>query len=264
VESHGRAEAVTGIDLTRTVGWLTAISPVVVNGKQQSILDEARRIEVRARSVSRSGLGYGALRWLRRDARLEAQEPAAILFTYLGRFSSHGTWQPAPDAEQRSVFLATPYLLTVNAWMQDERLFVDWWTAGWLPPGSALPAAADALLDRLRSVASDSAPGTGTARRTSTGADPMTATEQVILTAWTEVLDAVAPWNEHLSPAGAAFGIDDDFFLIGGDSIHMIQIASRLRQALGTRVPLWAIRNFPTIRQLATKIDAVVAGTDTF
>ena len=263
VETHGRADLVEA-DLTQTVGWLTAISPTAVSASPPSILAEARRIGDRARLMPNGGLGYGALRWLLRDARLVSQDPAAVLFTYLGRSSAEqATWRPAPEAEVRSAFRASPYLLTVNAWVQDEQLFVDWWTAGWLPPGSALPLAAEALVEQLRSVEADAATGADVSRQASSGAAAVTTTEQVILMAWTEVLDAAAPWNEHLSPA-AGYGVDDDFFLVGGDSIHMIQVASRLRQALGIRVPLRAVRDFPTIRELATKIDAVVAGVEIF
>lgn len=264
VETHGRANPVAEADLTHTVGWLTAISPTVVSDSLPSILEEARRIGDRARSVPNGGLGYGALRWMLRDARLVSQEPAAVLFTYLGRSSAdQAIWRPAPEAEVRSAFRASPYLLTVNAWVQDEQLFVDWWTASWLPPASALPAAAEALVEQLRSVAADDVHGADVPGRASEGAAAVTATEQVILVAWSEVLDAAAPWNEHLSPT-AGYGVEDDFFLVGGDSIHMIQVASRLRQALDIRVPLRAIRDFPTIRELATKIDAVVAGVETF
>jgi acyl carrier protein len=46
-------------------------------------------------------------------------------------------------------------------------------------------------------------------------------------------------------------GIDDDFFHIGGDSLHVTQVVIRVNHAFGVALPLPAIFDAPTIASLA-------------
>jgi amino acid adenylation domain-containing protein/non-ribosomal peptide synthase protein (TIGR01720 family) len=124
VESHGREQITPGIDLSRTVGWFTSVSPAQLDpgaldfaqiragGPQAGEL--INRVRDQLRSVPSDGLGYGLLRYLNPDtAAALADLPAPqIGFNYLGRFTvgadggsapadggspgrGHGSWQPA-------------------------------------------------------------------------------------------------------------------------------------------------------------------------
>ncbi|MCO1657046.1 non-ribosomal peptide synthetase [Pseudonocardia humida] len=104
VEGHGREEAlVPGADLTRTVGWFTAIHPVRLDLAGLD-LDAAaagaaalgavvKRVKEQRRAVPDRGRGFGLLRHLDPDARnrLRAQPAPAVRFNYLGRFALPGS-----------------------------------------------------------------------------------------------------------------------------------------------------------------------------
>jgi non-ribosomal peptide synthase protein (TIGR01720 family) len=89
LEGHGREEILDDIDLSRTVGWFTTITPVVLQvapsfqpgTAMTSIKEQLRRIPNR-------GIGYGVLRYLGTDGprtKLETAREPEISFNYLGQ-----------------------------------------------------------------------------------------------------------------------------------------------------------------------------------
>ncbi len=114
LESHGRQPLAEGIDLARTVGWLTAEYPVLIDlsavagaelyGGGAAAVVALRAVKRALRAAPDQGLGYGILRYLDRDhgaelAALEAAGGPTLLFNYLGRFgSSDGDWSPQRSA----------------------------------------------------------------------------------------------------------------------------------------------------------------------
>ena len=93
VEAHGREELFDDVDLSRTVGWFTALYPVrlelPVGSQSSAVLDRVRA--ARERRAGR-GLGYGLLRYLRHDEDAaplrEARGASEVLFNYLGQLES--------------------------------------------------------------------------------------------------------------------------------------------------------------------------------
>ncbi|CCD96147.1 putative Non-ribosomal peptide synthase:Amino acid adenylation (modular protein) [Bradyrhizobium sp. ORS 375] len=82
-------------------------------------------------------------------------------------------------------------------------------------------------------------------------ADPLTATEQSLALIWQDVLRL------------AKVGRDDNFFMLGGNSIAAAQIAGLMRERLHVELDLRSFFDAPTIGALATHVDAAVrvAGT---
>nr|WP_233429644.1 non-ribosomal peptide synthetase [Nocardia elegans] len=102
LEGHGREEdVVPGADLSRTVGWFTAIFPVrfdlsgldidaaLTGGPAMGRVVKAVKEQLLA--VPDKGLGYGMLRYLnpRTADRLPEQMPGQVSFNYLGRVSDN-------------------------------------------------------------------------------------------------------------------------------------------------------------------------------
>ena len=100
LEGHGREpeclaewlgdESASGIDLSRTVGWFTAIYPVLLQvATKAGPGEDLQGIKEQLRRVPRNGLGYGLLRYgsgnPEASARLKALPAATVLFNYLGQ-----------------------------------------------------------------------------------------------------------------------------------------------------------------------------------
>ncbi len=114
-------------------------------------------------------------------------------------------------------------------------------------PLSRLPLTANGKLDRaaLPAPAWGEAAGAGAPRT-----PPRTPLEAALSAIWAEVLGL------GKRPAGAAFGIDDDFFDLGGHSLLATQVMSRVRQAFAVDLPLRALFDQPTVATLAAAIAA--------
>ncbi|MBL3670025.1 amino acid adenylation domain-containing protein, partial [Streptomyces sp. M2CJ-2] len=107
-EAHGRVPLSEDMDLTRTLGWFTAVHPVwLETGPIDTAevraggADAARlikRIKEQLRQTPGDGLGYGLLRYANPATRpvLEGLAAPQIGFNYLGRFGGPGE-EPSAD-----------------------------------------------------------------------------------------------------------------------------------------------------------------------
>src|SRR5690606_38309550 len=120
VEGHGR-DAISGVDLSRSVGWFTTLFPV-----QVSDVDDAagliRAVKESQRSVPNGGVGFG----LRRTPG--AAPPTDVSFNYLGQTHA-GAGKGllvgiAPESTGDPVAADMPrrYHLELNASVIDGRL----------------------------------------------------------------------------------------------------------------------------------------------
>ncbi|HEU4655924.1 MAG TPA: phosphopantetheine-binding protein, partial [Capillimicrobium sp.] len=110
---------------------------------------------------------------------------------------------------------------------------------------SALPVGATGKLDR-RALPEPEAALAGPARAY---VPPASALEADVARIWEEVLGL------------ERIGVERSFFDLGGHSLVAMRIMSRLQEALGVRMPLSAIFERPTIRELAAAVAAArVAG----
>jgi non-ribosomal peptide synthase protein (TIGR01720 family) len=91
IESHGRHDLFPGVDLSRTVGWFTAIFPLLLDvGDWLEPGQAVKAVKEQLRRLPQHGIGYGLLRYLCDDAevaqKLGAQPGAQVSFNYLGQF----------------------------------------------------------------------------------------------------------------------------------------------------------------------------------
>ena len=96
LESHGREPLFDDVDLSRTVGWFTALYPLRLAVAALGPDDPdawLKTVKESLRSVPHGGIGYGVLRHLGPPEvreRLAALPRAQVSFNYLGRFGDDG------------------------------------------------------------------------------------------------------------------------------------------------------------------------------
>jgi non-ribosomal peptide synthase protein (TIGR01720 family) len=145
MESHGREDAslasagngAAAADVTRTVGWFTAIYPVHLAIKPAAGPGEAiKAVKDRLHRVPHHGMGFGLLRYLCQDEVVRRQMAAIpqpqVSYNYLGQFhqelAEREQFGMAPEAvgQERSPEDARPYLLDITASITDGQLHIMW------------------------------------------------------------------------------------------------------------------------------------------
>ncbi|MEZ4729299.1 MAG: amino acid adenylation domain-containing protein [Caldilineaceae bacterium] len=95
LEGHGRdlldaqaddVAANAALDLSRTVGWFTALFPVRLAWTHTEPGELIKSVKEQLRRIPQRGIGYGILRYLGQDQMLIPAMPPALLFNYLGQF----------------------------------------------------------------------------------------------------------------------------------------------------------------------------------
>jgi amino acid adenylation domain-containing protein len=130
IERHGRDLPFPGIDLTRTVGWLTAFEPLLLDLRRTPAGDPAAAVAA-VRDAARPALErlpWSLLRWTAPEAEAWDVPPRPVSFNYLGRVDGPAgdgrLLQPEtePPAPLRAPANRRPHPLEVNAWIADGRL----------------------------------------------------------------------------------------------------------------------------------------------
>jgi amino acid adenylation domain-containing protein len=104
---------------------------------------------------------------------------------------------------------------------------------------AALPLTSSSKLDR----AALPAPDIGRTEQDGSYVAPSTPTEELLAGIWAELLGA------------DRVGAEDNFFELGGHSLLATQVISRIRDVFGTEVPLAALFDRPTVRELAQVVE---------
>jgi non-ribosomal peptide synthase protein (TIGR01720 family) len=131
VEGHGREALFDDVDLSRTVGWLTAVYPVRL--ATEGGVAGVRAIKEQLRAVPGHGLGHGVLRYLTGDPetrrRLDEAASASLLFRYTGQHrDADARWFRPLDGDPQAM---TPqHALAVIARVVDSRLHISWLASG--------------------------------------------------------------------------------------------------------------------------------------
>lgn len=103
LEGHGREEALTAGDVTRTVGWFTSLYPVRLDAEVSDWDDvwaagpavgrALKQVKEQLAALPDRGVGHGLLRYLNPDTAPQLTGPARpqVLFNYLGRVAAVAT-----------------------------------------------------------------------------------------------------------------------------------------------------------------------------
>lgn len=84
LENHGRH--IDEIDVSRTVGWFTAIYPLRIMREDRTIGDEIKTVKEAIRKTPNHGIGYGISKYMSTDGEAEPAGRADVRFNYLGQF----------------------------------------------------------------------------------------------------------------------------------------------------------------------------------
>jgi non-ribosomal peptide synthase protein (TIGR01720 family) len=167
VEGHGREEIGGNLDVSRTVGWFTALFPLRLDlgpDRPAGARGPAAALKVvkqRFRAMPRHGIGYGVLRYLAsermpRTAKLTRCQ-SEISFNYLGSLDGSapgGLFGPlrAAGGHARSPTAPRRYLIEIGAQVIERQLEV-WWTySPQLHDGATIEGLADRFLAVLRTL----------------------------------------------------------------------------------------------------------------
>jgi amino acid adenylation domain-containing protein/non-ribosomal peptide synthase protein (TIGR01720 family) len=162
VEGHGRDDLGSGLDVSRTVGWFTTVTPMrlVVGGNSPAA--DLQAVTNALRAMPQQGAGFGLLRYLHPDGgrRLASVPAAPIAFNYLGRFD--GVLPPAGWTLLRATAgpLRDPgdprlYPLEVTASIDQRRLTLDWSYGASAPGRRTIRRLAEATVAELRAIVAD-------------------------------------------------------------------------------------------------------------
>jgi non-ribosomal peptide synthase protein (TIGR01720 family) len=171
IEGHGREAGVEGIDLSRTVGWFTALVPVIFDLEPTSSpLAGLQAVKDQLRALPRQGVGFGVLRYLSEDGSIREELGALprpqVSFLYHGKVDHvgpEGGWL-APASESAGAVddpqAPRGHVLDVTAAVVGEELKVVWYYSENLHQEATIATLAAGLFDALRGLLQAQAPPT--------------------------------------------------------------------------------------------------------
>ncbi|MFE9428493.1 non-ribosomal peptide synthase/polyketide synthase [Kitasatospora sp. NPDC006697] len=156
LEGHGREELFPELDLSRTVGWFTALYPFAVPALPEADPGSAlKQVKEALRAVPNGGTGYGALRQLRGGAAAAPQ----LSFNYLGRQDGPagpvGALLKAPHGGLGGSLDRTatrPHLIDIVGRITDQRLEFSWSYADTVHHPATVERLAAELAEELRAL----------------------------------------------------------------------------------------------------------------
>ena len=175
VEGHGREELFSDVDLTRTAGWFTTLSPVAIEiGANAGPGESLMAVKEQLRAIPGRGLGYGLLRYLAAEPAELASEPRPdVVFNYLGQLDQLGEpaasvprgdgrddrslgsrVAPAPESSgvSHSPRARRAHLLELNATVAGGRLHARWTYSEHVHRRATIESLASATMDALRGL----------------------------------------------------------------------------------------------------------------
>jgi amino acid adenylation domain-containing protein/non-ribosomal peptide synthase protein (TIGR01720 family) len=163
LEGHGREEVLEGVDIARTVGWFTTISPVTLKIEdEEGAGDRLKSVKEQLRRVPQRGIGYGLLRYLSPDEdvrrKLRGRADAQISFNYLGQFneSQAGTslfnLTTEPRGPIRSLLGNRRYLIETVGMVVEGELQLDWTYSENVHSRSTIETLAQGYIETLREL----------------------------------------------------------------------------------------------------------------
>ncbi|TFV07231.1 amino acid adenylation domain-containing protein, partial [Bacillus stratosphericus] len=128
LEGHGRETILSGLDITRTVGWFTSQYPVILQiNPNQSLSNNIKTVKEGLRKIPNKGIGYGILRYLSQKQSGIGKLNPEISFNYLGQFDQDLIRNDLKISSLSSGSIISKqtnrdYVLNINGFVQNGKL----------------------------------------------------------------------------------------------------------------------------------------------
>ncbi|MEG4588312.1 amino acid adenylation domain-containing protein [Microcoleus sp. MOSTC5] len=161
LEGHGREDLFEGVDLSRTIGWFTAVFPVLLNLEKPSDLGAVlKSVKEQLRAVPNRGVGCGVLGYLNPEIAKDLHKlpQSEVSFNYLGQFdqvlskSSLLMLSSEPSGPIRSPRGNRRYLLEINGFIARSKLQLDWTYSENIHRRESIENLATGFIESLRSL----------------------------------------------------------------------------------------------------------------
>jgi len=163
MEGHGREALFDDLDLSRTVGWLASLFPVLLDvGSAQTPAALVPLVKAQLSQLPRRGIGYGLLRYLSGDpeiaARLRALPQADVRFNYMGQFdhvlAGDALLMPAREfgGPTRSPRGGRRYLLEIDGRVVGGQLELGWTYSTDIHRDDTIASVSQDFVEALRSL----------------------------------------------------------------------------------------------------------------
>ena len=133
LEGHGRESITEVVDTSRTVGWFTSLFPVSLEiSPNWDNSDSIKRVKEQLRQIPDKGLGYGILKYLNRNEKLNTGTSWNIVFNYLGQIDNivnSGKWFSGAiesRGEGSGADHTLSYVISINSMVQEGELILNW------------------------------------------------------------------------------------------------------------------------------------------
>ncbi|MFT3769045.1 MAG: amino acid adenylation domain-containing protein [Minicystis sp.] len=172
LERHGREEIFPDVDLTRTIGWFTALVPIALRVGERTPRDAVAAVQRRLAELPHRGLGHGVLRHLCADTReaLRALPAPEVCFNYLGQLdptgkgAAHFVPVHGPRGEDRSPVARRTHLVEVNAGVAAGSFHATFTYGENRHARATIERVAASFLDAVRALLAEARPAPSAAR----------------------------------------------------------------------------------------------------
>lgn len=134
LESHGRQGEVLGLNVNRTIGWFTALYPIVIEDniiKGPLDINNIKLIREKLKETPNSGIGYSILEKLTPDDMkedIEFTRKGDILFNHMGSFSElndnlHFSLVLDENGEEVGKEVCLQFPIVINSVLKDNKLY---------------------------------------------------------------------------------------------------------------------------------------------
>lgn len=162
LEGHGREDILDDVDISRTVGWFTAVFPVLLELNGTSDRGQAlKTVKEQLRQIPNRGIGYGLLRYLNSGeiaASLRNLPQAEVSFNYLGQFdqsfaeSSLFELAKEPSGSCHSLQDSRSHLFEIDGMITDGQLQMVWTYSEALHRRTTVEHLAQSFIEKLQSL----------------------------------------------------------------------------------------------------------------